>query len=126
MSRWRWIGIALLLLLLVAGLWRLRFDVEVLNLLPSNSQVVRGLKLYQRNFSNARELIITVRGSSAEETESASHAVVEALRGQTGLVSRVTWQPPWLENPAESAELIAYMWLNQPPAAFSELIVRLT
>ena len=52
--QWLWL---LLLPPVALGVWRLRFDVEVLNLLPSESPVVQGLKLYQQNFANARELI---------------------------------------------------------------------
>ncbi len=42
------------------GLARLRFDVEVLNLLQADLPVVQGLKLYQQHFASARELVITV------------------------------------------------------------------
>ena len=56
---WLW-----LILVLVAGLgWkRLKLDVEILNLLPADMKVVDGLKLYQKYFSNSRELIIAVSG----------------------------------------------------------------
>ena len=33
----------------------------------------------------------------------------------------VTWQPPWQEHPEQIAELIAYLWLNQPPEIFPQL-----
>ena len=55
---WPWL---LALIPIAFGLARLRFDVEVLNLLPADVPAVRGLKIYQQNFANARELIITVR-----------------------------------------------------------------
>jgi len=121
--QWLWL---LLALPVAFGLWRLRFDAEVLNLLPPRSPAVQGLKLYQENFSNARELIITVRAAEAEQAEAAASAIAVALRRATNVAARADWQPPWLEQPGQSAELVAYLWFNQSPALFSELTNRLT
>src|SRR5262245_32627040 len=120
--RWLWL---LAVVPLVIGLFRLRFDVEVLNLLPAELPAVQGLKLYQESFSNARELIITLRGTEAESTEAAARALTEILRAATNLTTEVTWQPPWLEHPGQTAELIAYLWLNENPAVFGELTNKL-
>jgi predicted RND superfamily exporter protein len=117
-----------LLLLLVpgaAGLARLRFDVEVLNLLPANLPVVAGLKLHQRHFAGASELILTIHSRDAETAEAAARGLALALRAQTNLVSRALWQPPWRERPEEMAELLALTWLNQRPEAFAQLADRL-
>ncbi len=120
------IGLWIVLPVLIAlGLARLHFDVEVLDLLPSNNRAVEGLKLYQEHFSNARELVVTVSGPDAEQTESAARAIALKLRQQTSLVTAVTWQPPWLENPGQTAELIGYLWLNQKPEVFGQLASRL-
>ncbi len=112
-------------ILCILGFTRLHFDVEVLDLLPTSSRAVEGLKLYQQRFSNAHELIITVQANEGEQTEIAARAIGEKLRRETNLVASVTWQPPWLENPGQSAELIGYLWLNQSPADFAELSNRL-
>jgi predicted exporter/lauroyl/myristoyl acyltransferase len=114
-----------LLALIVLGLLRLHFDVEILNLLPSEVPAVEGLKLYQQHFANARELIITVHSPDAETTEAAARAIAKSLSEPAAETSSVVWQPPWLEHPGESAELIAYLWLNQPPEIFGELTNRL-
>jgi predicted RND superfamily exporter protein/lauroyl/myristoyl acyltransferase len=119
---WPWL---LLLLPIAFGLFRLRFDVEVLDLLPPDLKVVQGLKLYQQQFANARELIITVKTEDAEGTEDVAQRVANALRKETNLVSSVIWQPPWLEHPEQSAELLAFLWLNQPPAEVHALTNRL-
>src|SRR5437016_9679702 len=119
---WLWL---LLLVPLILGVTRLRFDVEVLDLLPDNLKAVQGLKLYQQHFANARELIITLHAPDAEQATSAARAIAEHLRQETNLVSSVNWQPPWLEHPEQSAELIGYLWLNQPPEIFRELSNRL-
>lgn len=126
MSRLRVHWLWLLLLVPVAlGLWRLRFDVEVLNLLPDESPVVQGLKLYQQNFANARELIITLNTREAGLAESSARAIALALRARPDLVAEATWTPPWLERPDQAAELIAYLWLNQTPEALADLTRRL-
>ena len=115
----------LLLVAIAAGAWRLRFDLEILDLLPADEPAVQGLKLYQKYFTNARELVVTVRASDAEKAEQFAGALAEKLRAQTNLVSGVTWQPPWLEQPGQLAEILACLWLNQPPADFAALTNRL-
>lgn len=119
---WLWF---LLLVPLALGISRLRFEVEILNLLPAKLGVVQGLKLYQQHFANARELILTVEAPTVEEAESASRALAETLRARTNLVASVMWQPVWMEDPGQAAELMAFLWLNQPPAVFAEMAHRL-
>lgn len=119
---WLWL---VLILPVVAGFTRLKFDVDVLDLLPGDLPVVRGLKLYQKNFANSRELIVTLRAGTAESAESSARLLAGALRGQSNLVESVDWQPAWMERPAESAELIGYLWLNQPPELFAGMSRRL-
>jgi predicted RND superfamily exporter protein/lauroyl/myristoyl acyltransferase len=121
--RWLWL---LLLIPIIIGFARLRFDVEVLDLLPPQLATVQGLKLYQQHFANARELIITVKAPDAEQAEAAAHAIAERLNQQTNFVSSALWQPPWLEHPGQAAELLAYLWLNQSPQDFAELNRRLS
>jgi predicted RND superfamily exporter protein len=122
LRRWWWL---LLLIPIGIGAARLRLDVEVLNLLPPNLPAVQGLKIYQENFSNARELIVTLEGDSPEQLEDTARVLANALRKEANLVAHVTWQPAWLEYPGQSAELIAYLWYNQPPAALAGLTNRL-
>src|SRR5437879_659898 len=121
-GRWLWL---LLLVPVALGLMRLKFDVEVFDLLPSDLRVVKGLKLYQEHFANARELIITIRARDAEQGENAAHILSDRLRKRADLIASVIWEPPWLEHPEQAAELIGYLWFNQPPAAFQELSNRL-
>src|SRR5437773_10947696 len=94
-----WWLLPLALLLIGAGIYRLRFDAEVLDLLPAGEPVVEGLKLFQQNFANARELIITVRAPEADAAEQTARNLAERLRRETNLVLRVAWEPPWLEHP---------------------------
>lgn len=115
---WLWL---LLLLPVGLGLARLRFDIDVLNLLPANVRAVQGLKLYQENFSDSRELILTVRAPDPDQAEHAARTFAVSLRAHTNLVQQAVWQPPWDEHPGEAAELLAHLWLNQPPEIFAQL-----
>ena len=127
MSRKAWYWTVLIMgLLVIGGTARLRFDVDVLNLLPADLPVVEGLKLYQQHFTDSRELILTVRSSDPAKTEAAAKALVETLREQTNLIDSVIWQPAWRERPPQAAELIGYLWLNQPPSEFNQLAARLS
>jgi predicted RND superfamily exporter protein len=121
-GRWLWL---LLLVPVVIGLLRLHMDAEVFDLLPSSLRSVQGLKIYQKYFSNARELIVTIQSDSPEKTETAARTIAEALRPMSNEIAGVTWQPPWMEHPEDTAELVAYLWFNQPPAVFGELTNRL-
>ena len=114
-GRWVWL---FLLVPAIIGLTRLRFDVEVFDLLPSDLPVVEGLQEYQKHFANARELLLTVQSPAAETSENAAHAIADALRADSNLVAHVTWEPPWLEHPDQAGELMGYLWFNQPPALF--------
>ncbi|HTH47680.1 MAG TPA: MMPL family transporter [Candidatus Limnocylindria bacterium] len=120
--RWIWVFGALLL---VVGLARLRFDADIFNLLPGDLPAVRGLQLQQQNFSNARELLVTVQADDAETASGAAQSIAAHLAAQTNLVRSARWQPPWLEQPADAAENLAWLWLQQPPAEFAALAARL-
>jgi len=115
-----------LVAMMALGLWRIRFDTEVMNLLPAGLPVVEGLKLYQKHFASADELIVTVQSGDAEMTATAAKRLALALRTRTNLVARALWQPPWQEHPEEMAELLALTWLNQPPGVFAQLADRLS
>lgn len=123
MKKGWWLPLALLVML---GLGSLRLDVDVLNLLPPDLPSVQGLKLYQEHFANARELIITLRAPSGEATEGLASELTSRLRTQTNLVAEASWQPPWMEQPALAAEIVAYLWFNQPPEVFNALTNRIS
>ena len=121
--RWWWL---LLLVPIIAGLARLHLDAEMLDLLPANIPAVQGLKIYQQHFTDARELIITVRAPDPDTAEHTAKTIAENLQRATNLVAAVTWQPPWQEHPEQIAEFIAYLWLNQPPEKFAQLAGQLS
>ncbi len=122
LKRWWWV---LLIVAVALGFWRLRFDVDVLDLLPPDEPSVQGLKLYEKHFTNARELIVSIQAQDAEQSQNLANELAATLRQYTNLVEEVTWQPPWMEHPEQLGELLGWLWFNQPPAAFADLTNRL-
>ena len=125
-NRWNRAWWLLLFVPLAFGLSRLRIDTEVLDLLPPDEPAVQGLKIYQQHFANARELIITLRAADAGTAEHLAEVLATRLRAESNLVAAVSWQPPWMEHPAQAAEMVGYLWFNQPPLVFGGLTNRLS
>ena len=123
LKRWWW---ALLLVAVAPGSGALRFDVDVLNLLPPDEPTVQGLKLYQQHFANARELVITLRAPDAEQAERLAGAAGGPLaagdqpRGRASPGSRPGWR-----TRRRWPNCSACLWLNQPPEDFAALTNRL-
>jgi predicted exporter len=124
-GRRAWWGWVLLLGVIALGLARVRFDGEVLNLLPGDLPEVRGLRLHQRHFADAGDLLLTVRAPTADAARQAARALAERLAADPRRVRRVVWQPPGREHSAATARLLAWLWLNQPPDAVRALAARL-
>jgi predicted exporter len=123
LKRWWW---ALLLVAIALGFCRLRFDVDVLDLLPSDVPSVEGLKLYEKHFTNARELVVTLRGENPDQVQRLTGELAAKLRKETNLIEEVTWQPPWMDDAQQLGELLGWLWFNQPPEAFAALTNRLS
>ncbi len=117
-GRWIWLP---LLVPIAIGLGRLHFDAEVFDLLPPDLPVVEGLKLYEHHFAGARDLMITLKGTEPERVEAAAREIAARLRPMTNLAVSASWEAPWLEHPEQVAELMAYLWFNQPPEVFRSL-----
>ena len=122
MRRALWVA-PLVLAILVAGLLRVRLDVDVFNLLPSGSATVEGLRLYQRTFGSSRELIVSLRAPDADLAARSVRSLAERFE-TSGLGSHVIWQSPFREDPEALAELLAYLWFNQPPPDFEAMAER--
>jgi len=115
--------LAMVLLLLPLGCARIELDVDIFNLLPRDSPIVEGLRLYQRSFGSSRELLISLRGQDAATTQAAAESLATAL-ATSELSPRVIWRSPFRDDPADLGELLAYLWLNQPPEEFQRMAQR--
>ncbi|HEX7261795.1 MAG TPA: hypothetical protein VF258_08270, partial [Luteolibacter sp.] len=100
------------------GLTRLRFDTDILSMLPAELPEVKGLKAFHEAFSRNDELILVIEGGEQDAggLSAAAESLGETLK-QQGLVKSARWQPRWNEEPEGIAELLAYLWLNGDPAA---------
>ena len=107
------------------GLFRLRFDADVLNLLPADLPAVGALKLHQQRFATGAETLITLSASEAGVAAKAAESVANRLRSMPEIARSVHWQSPWLENTGDAVENLAWLWLQQDPAALSSLLDRL-
>ena len=99
------------------GLTRLRFDTDILSMLPAELPEVKGLKAFHEAFSRNDELILVIQGS--EQDAGTLSSAAEALGKQlaaAGLAKHARWKPRWNEEPQGIAELLAYLWLNGDPA----------
>ena len=129
-SRPSWLGrglvVAALLVLIVLGLSRITFNVDILKLLPGNLRQVRGLSLFLQHFAERDELLITVEAPNPEAAEATADAIAAHLNGMPQLVARAVARPPWEKQPAQLAEIIAFLALNQPPDVARGIAARLS
>lgn len=109
------------------GLTRLRFDTDILSMLPAGLPEVKGLKAFHEAFSRNDELILVIEGSEQDAGSLAEAA--ESLGGKleaAGLVKQARWKPRWNDEPAGIADLLAYLWLNGDMAVTRAQVARLT
>ena len=129
MNRSRFLTLVLLLLgtaYAAAGLSRIGFNVEILELLPRSLSQVQGLSLYLKNFARPEELIVTVSSDSAAKTDKAVESLSRSLSGHPELVGNVISQPPWESDPSGLSEMAAYLLVNSPPATVRSIMERLS
>jgi predicted exporter/lauroyl/myristoyl acyltransferase len=121
----RWVAVVAMTALFIVGLSRLKFDADVLNLLPEALDSVRGLKLHQSHFDGAEETLITIAAPDEERAESAARSLAEQLSKSSPRVAAAEWRSPFLEEPEALSDLLAWRWLNGSPEEFGELTNRL-
>jgi lauroyl/myristoyl acyltransferase/predicted exporter len=107
-------------LVLAAGLARLRFDTDILALLPADLPEARGLQVHQRHFSGARDLAVMLRATNAAVASEAARVVAEALEARPDLARSVRWRAPEMDAEA-AAENLAWLWLQQPHEALAAM-----
>ncbi|CAN5224976.1 hypothetical protein BH20VER2_BH20VER2_05910 [soil metagenome] len=127
-------GLMWLIVALLAGIsifvlvTRMKLDSEVLNLLPSGFESVEGLKVYNRDFAQVRELTfaLSVQPGDVEELEEFAPDFAEMLRQQPWCARVLAGSP--LETPEGMRDLQGMavpLLLNLDPPAFHETIALL-
>ncbi|MEP6810083.1 MAG: MMPL family transporter, partial [Chthoniobacterales bacterium] len=124
-----WLGVIVLAALSIGVLvTKMKLDTEVLNLLPRGFESVEGLKVYNRDFAQVRELTFALvsKPEDADKLEEFAPQFAEALRAQPWCARVLAGSP--LETPegVHDLQTIAVpLLLNLDEAAFSDTLVSL-
>lgn len=108
---------------------RARIDSDVLNLLPQRFESVQGLKLFDRDFSQARELTFALwdeSGKGKGDLDAFADYFGEALRREPWVVRVMDGVP--MESPegiAQVQKLAVPLLLNLPPGDFDKALEHL-
>lgn len=118
----------LLLLLLVVisalGLVRLKFETDILEVLPRNLPAIQGLKDFKKHFSEDREVVVVLHSDVEEITEEDAEALAVYLR-ERWPESEVVYKSAFEENPELFAETVARIWSYAPAGEMEKLTARL-
>ncbi|MFL6538332.1 MAG: MMPL family transporter [Chthoniobacterales bacterium] len=124
-----WLAVAVICAGSVAVLiTRMRLDTEVLNLLPSGFESVEGLKIYNRDFAQVRELTFALvcEPADVDKLEEFAPQFARRLREQPWCKRLLASSP--METPDGMRDLQAIalpLVLNLEPTAFDETIATL-
>ena len=108
----------LLVVVLLAGFSRLRFDADPLGLLPGNLPAVAALRLHQQLFDGSREILVVLEAPTPDEARRFAEAVAGDLETMTPWVASARWEMSLRDSLAEN---MAWMWLQQPTAHLADL-----
>ena len=118
------VGVAALLVGVGIGLSRISFNVDILRLLPGNLRQVQGLSRFLKYFAQPDELILTVEAKDPPTAQRAADDIAAKLSAMPQTIRRAAARPPWENDPGQLVELLAFLTINQPPAAVRELLAR--
>ncbi|MEY2498395.1 MAG: uncharacterized protein QOD12_1951 [Verrucomicrobiota bacterium] len=107
---------------------RMKLDSEVLNLLPTGFESVEGLKVYNRDFSQVRELTfaLVAQPADVDKLEEFAPQFAQRLRGQPWCTRVLAGAP--IETPEGIRDLQSIavpLLLNLEPDAFKETLALL-
>jgi predicted RND superfamily exporter protein len=119
-----WCGVAVLTIVCVAILLTsLRLDSEIFNVLPGKFPSVQGLKIYDHDFEQTRELTFALvcDPQDVDKLEEFAPVFAERLRGQAWCARALTGSPMTTADGIRDLQSIAVpLLLNLEPSAFDE------
>src|SRR2546430_748170 len=124
-----WSAVALISAASIAVLiLRMKLDTEVLNLLPGGFESVEGLKVYNRDFAQVRDLTFALvcQPNDADKLEEFAPQFAQRLREQRWcrrVLAGVPIETP--EGVRDLQSIAAPLLLNLEPAAFNETLALL-
>ncbi|MGH8047267.1 MAG: MMPL family transporter [Chthoniobacterales bacterium] len=122
-----WALIAAALLIVGTCTWilfsRQSFDTDILNLLPADRSAVKGLKIANERFTQARELTFVIKGADPDSVEDFQAFFADALRKQPWVV-RLLDGPPMetAQGRADLGKLLVPLLRNLPPDQFQSAL----
>src|SRR4051812_5999940 len=125
--RLMWIGVGVIALgCLTILITRISLDSDVLNMLPSNFLTVEGLKTYNRDFEQTRELTFALQcqPTDVDQLEEFAAKFAEELRKQPWAVRVLSGSP--METPDglhDLQNMAAPLLLNLEPRTFENTIL---
>ncbi|HET9417709.1 MAG TPA: MMPL family transporter, partial [Chthoniobacterales bacterium] len=123
---WVWCGIAILTLAcLTILITRMQLDSDVVNMLPGRFESVQGLKIYDREFEQARELTFALecQPQDVDKLEQFAPAFADKLRQQPWCERVLAGSPLETPDGIRDLQTIAVpLLLNLEPAAFAQTI----
>jgi len=124
MSIWKHWLITLVIIGLSFVAIPIHFNADVFSLLPEGAPTVDGLKRYQQSFGASEAVILAIESEDASQLDELLPTLAKAIE-DAGLATDAIWQSPFGDNRDAMAELLAYLWMNQPKAAVESLRDRL-
>ena len=126
MSRKSWFAILLfgVILLSGAGLSRLRFETDILEVLPKSLSSVQALQDFQKHFAQDRQVIVLLQSTEEEIEEEDTGDLAIHLR-ERWPDAEVIYRSAFEEDPELFAESVALMWSYAPPEHVAVLMSRL-
>ncbi len=124
MAGWRFwlamVGVLAVLLLTTP----VALNADIFSLLPKDSSTVTALQRYQQNFGASEAVILAIEDENPDTLDAAMPELAKSL--QRARLSRApVWQNPLQDSPEAYAEILALIWLSQPPEAVNKLAERL-
>jgi predicted RND superfamily exporter protein len=117
--------IALVIGLSVVGLTRLRFETDILEVLPKGLPAVEALKVSQEHFDNDQQVILLLENETEEIFAEDAKELALFLREKLA-PAEVLHQSEFEENPQAFAAALAEIWRFAPPEDVAELQKRIS
>ncbi|MGJ8644966.1 MAG: efflux RND transporter permease subunit [Luteolibacter sp.] len=108
----------------VAGLTKLRFETDILDVLPGNLASVKALKVSQKHFDNDQRVALLLQGDEDEIYEEDVAEFVEHMREKLS-PAKVLYKSELEEDPAAFGQALADIWRYAPHEDVADLEERL-
>ena len=108
----------------LVGLSRLRFETDILEVLPKNLPSVEALKVSQKHFDNDQQVVLLLESRTEEIQQEDAAELAERLREKLA-PAKVLYKSELEEDPESFANALAAIWRYAPPADVDHMADRL-